>query len=137
MSIVAFSSSLRNFLNGEHLFISGKSQFQYLEPELKLIREALLLGTAVTIEHAPTQSLDRSGAYHARAHDPLCEKFEQYIDRELAHEDEVTRADVSHFGADPSVRRKMLSGLEAGFVVFLIPESGQTYRLVHCLHDNS
>lgn len=136
MSIIAFSRSLRDFLNGEQLVISGKSQFQYLEPELELVREALSLGTAISIVHAPAQSLDGSGAYHARAHDPLCEKFVRYLDRELAHEDDVTRADISNFGAEPIVRRMMLAALEAGFVVFLIPELGQTYRLVHCLHDN-
>lgn len=137
MSIVAFSRSLRGFLNGESLVISGKSQFQYLEPELELIREALSLGTAVSIEHVPGESAEAADVYHARAYDPLCEKFMRYMERELAHEDEVTTGDISRLGVEPIVRSKMLLALDAGFVVFLVPELGQTYRLVHCLHDNS
>lgn len=137
MSIIAFSRSLRDFLNGEQLVISGKSQFQYLEPELELIREALSFGTAVSIEHVVGSMIEGSGEYHAHTHDPLCEKFMRYMERELAHEDEATAGDISRFGAEPLLRSKMLSALDAGFVVFLIPELGQTYRLVHCLHDNS
>ena len=137
MGIVAFSKSLRDFLNGEQLVISGKSQFQYLEPELEIVREALSLGTAVSIEHALGSSAEEQGVYHARAHDPLCKKFMRYMESELAHENEETTADIARLGVDPLVRSKMLLALQAGFVVFLIPELGQTYKLVHCLHDNS
>ena len=137
MSIIAFSRSLRDFLNGEQLVISGKSQFQYLEPELELIREALSLGTAVSIEHVASQRREEGGEYHARAHDPLCEKFLRYMESKFAHENEATRADIARLGVDPLVRTKMLLALKAGFVAFLIPELGQTYRLVHCPEDNS
>ncbi len=137
MSIIAFSRSLRDFLNGESLVVSGKSQFQYLEPELELIREALSLGTAVSIEHVVGAKVEDSGEYLAHAHDPLSAKFMRYMERELAHEDEATMGDISRLGVEPVVRSKMLSALNAGFVVFLVPLLGQTYRLVHCLHDNS
>ena len=137
MSIIAFSRSLRDFLNGEPLVISGKSQFQYLESELELMREALSLGTAVSIEHVASQRREEGGEYHARAHDPLCEKFLRYVERELAHEDQATTGDISRLGVESTVRSKMLLALKARFVVFLIPELGQTYRLVHCPEDNS
>ena len=75
MNIIAFSRSLRDFLNGEHLVISGKSQFQYLESELELVREALSFGTAISIERVLAPPSDEGSAYHVCAHDPLSEKF--------------------------------------------------------------
>lgn len=135
---MSFSHTLTKFLAAEPLFIPVDSQFQYLEPELELVREALSLGTAVSIRPCFARRGEKLMQYEAEVHDPLCPWFRQYLAYELGHEESsLGGQDIARLGADQNVRCKMLEAMNKGNVVFLLPELGQTYRLLHCLNDNS